>query len=338
MSATLQALGRTLRQVGDLAGEQLGTAGMRQRALMLAGALALASAAPAHAQIFSSQPSAGQTITSSASAGYGQAQQGTVNSQGQIVSPGDAGTRTEGRVVGGILGFAASALTTKNPYGRVAATIAGAFVGGTIADNSIKNDQPRRQALEAQRIQQAQATNALTRYQYEGSGVAPVGSAPSAASVPGAVRNLPEPLRARLTTLVVDSAARRLVAQHQLAKMDEADVMSATAPNDLEARSAASQAHNQYQTNLNDLTVSLNDLNNALLVLASKGYEVRTFDAALHELMVKMSSNSPLQLDSPAVAAKVAEIEQAPTAIAQITSARDLQQVAHHASAAPKMR
>ena len=46
MSATLQALGRTLRQVGELTSERFAAGGMRQRAMLLSGAIALAAVQP----------------------------------------------------------------------------------------------------------------------------------------------------------------------------------------------------------------------------------------------------------------------------------------------------
>ncbi|MDL5034454.1 hypothetical protein QRD43_21300 [Pelomonas sp. APW6] len=338
MSATLQALGRTLRQVGELTSERFAAGGMRQRAMLLSGAIALAAAAPVHAQTY------GQTITSSASAGYGQAQNASIGqpyAQGQVnqtQAERDANTRTTGRVVGGVLGFVASAATTKNTWGRLASTAVGAVIGGSIADSSVKADQAKRQSAQAQQMQQALSTNALTRFQYEGSGAAPVGYAPSSASVPANVKPLPEALRARLTSMVVESAARRVVAQHQLERLDEAELASVTAPGDLEARAAMAQAKANYQTRFNDLALSLTELNNALVAVSNKGYDVRAYAASLQEMTAKMEGNSPLQLDSPAVMAKVTEIEQAPGATVQLTAARDLQQVTRQATGhAPKM-
>jgi hypothetical protein len=314
MSATLQALGRTLQQIGGLEGPAAARSGHRARALMLAGALAIAAAAPAHAQLFQSQPS-GQMVTSSASAGYGQAPQNTAaagQQQGTIVYADDSATRTTGKVVGGILGFAATALATKNTVARVLGTGVGALVGGAVANNSIANDQPQRRALELQRLHEAPATNSITRFAVEGSGAAPVGFAPSAASVPAGVKALPEPLRARLSALVVDSAARRVAAQHQLEKLDVAELNAATAPHDAEARAALDAVRTKYQAKLTDLTLSLNDLNSALGVVASKGFDVRLYSQAEAELVTKMEANAPVTVTSPVVLAKVAELEAEP--------------------------
>jgi hypothetical protein len=276
MNATLRSFSQTLAQVAPSFGARIG-----HRGVLVAGLCALAMSSPVAAQPIQVDLTRGERLISA------QPLQDQSSSQD---APGmsEQAARNVGRVVGGVLGFAAARAAEAGSAMTAILSVGGVFAGDQVA-----------KAMNAPRTEASRSGGA------DGPIAGRLDPVVRAALVPpgpsGKRMALPADTADRMTSLVVDTLAHRLLAQQAWKEYSQANVQAAVRPGDvahLRARDALADRLKELARRNNE---SFYWFRNAVGALQDHGYNVEPYLALNRVLSQRIDHKGMVELDHPAV-------------------------------------
>lgn len=277
MSDTMKSFAATLAQVAVRMGPVFGAKGV-----MVAAIASLALAQPAAAQVSVDLVPGHQPLASE--------QQAIDKSKDTGIS--EATARNIGRVSGGLLGFGVGRAFGLNGLGEALMAVGGVFAGAKAGE----------------------AIHGSTRTQAFTPGAAADIAAGEGERANGKGRALPPDIQDRMTGLVVDAAAARVIAQERYASFARAEMDLATRPGHAQERAALGTARVAFEGSMNAFRAALAAMSNAVHVAHQQGYAVQGYIDARSELSRRVGQDGELPLDHPAIVARVAQLRSHPQA------------------------
>jgi len=279
MNATLRSFSQTLAQVAPSFGARIG-----HRGVFVAGLCALAMSSPVAAQPIQVELTRGERLMAAQSL-----QEQTSNGTSSGMS--EQAARNVGRVVGGVLGFATAKAAEAGSAMTAILSVGGVFAGDQIA-----------KAMSAPKPDGARAGGAEGVDGAAAGRLDPVVRAALVAPGPSGKRMaMPADAADRMTSLVVDALAHRLLAQQAWKEYSQANVQAAVRPGDV----AHSRARDALADRLKELARRNNEsfywFRNAVGALQDHGYNVDPYLALNRVLSQRIDHKGMVELDHPAV-------------------------------------
>lgn len=300
-----------MSQVAPTFGSRIGHKGA-----LVAGmcALAVGSALDAQAQGLRDQPTAAQTRTSApaqesapwwapvSARDFAEGLPLATNTQAQQAQPmSEQASRNVGRAVGGVIGLAVGHATQAGSTMKALLTVGGILVGDQVAKTSHESQQAQTGPQSAQ--------TEIAHGKVDPAVLGALKLTEDGRARPAAVgRPIPADFLQNMTTLVLDAAAHRLLAQESWREASQAAVNASLRPHDTSAAQASGAASARFKEVMRRNNESFYWFRNAVGTLQSNGFNVEPYLALNRVLSQNVDHKGIVQLDHPLIRTRAEEV------------------------------